>query len=244
MAEVAKPPYLSNVSFSRVRAWLSGQSPLEPVQNGETGYEIDTGKYYVYFNGDWYTYPTELVTLSLMDEKLEAIRALLAGGLKIDQTDVLEVLDDLNAKAPNAKATPATHIPGIGAAVAYALRDTFGGAFEIPMPAHGKLFGARFFDPDYEGIGKTVLVFSRAFTPGTDNSAISISDNDQRNIIAEIDIPSASFVDLGASMAATGLLAAPVSFSTPDRRVFVQCYTHGADNIAADARPAVSLLYE
>lgn len=244
MAEVAKPPYLSNVSFSRVRVWLSGQAPLEPVQNGETGYEADTGKYYVYFNGTWYTYPTELATLAIMEEKLEAIRELLAGGLKVDNSDILDSLDELNYKAPNAKASSVTHIPGIGAAVAYVLRDTFGGAFEIPMPPHGKLFGARFFDPDYEGIGKTVLVFSRAFTPGTDNVAISISDNDQRNIIAEIDIPTANFVDLGASMVATGMLAAPVSFSLPGQAVLVQCYTHGADNIAADARPAISLLYE
>lgn len=237
-------PWLVNVSFSRVLAWKSSDVKPSPIQDGTTGYEVDTGLYYVHWGGQWYTYPSNLVSLALLEEKLEAIRTLLAAPLKVDQQDVVDVLDEINYKTTSPRATAAVPIPGIGTGTAYTLNDAFGRQFEITMPKRGKLIGARFFDPDYEGIGKTVHVFSRAITQTSDNSALSVSDTDQQHSIAEVVIPAANFHDLGASYVATGYLETPVSFSLPDGQCFVQVQTHGADNIAAGSVQAVALLYE
>ena len=237
-------PWLVNISFSRVLAWRSTDAKPSNQQDGVTGYEVDTGLYYVHWGNNWYTYPSNLVSMAILEAKLEAIRVLLAAPLAINQDDILAVLDEINYKTPAAKATTAIPIPGIGAAVAYTLGDAYGRQFEVPLPERGKLIGARFFDPDYEGIGKTIHVFSKVITQTADNSALSVSDSDQQNSIAEIEIPAANFKDLAASYVATGYLDVPISFSLPSPKCYVQAQTHGADNITAGSIQAVSLLYE
>lgn len=133
---------------------------------------------------------------------------------------------------------PYTQIPEIGKAAAYASGDAFGGKFTYPAPKAGIIETAIMLDLDDEGIETELWLFDRDFVATADNSAFAPSDMDLRKLVAVISI--VNFANAGNNQVGiANNLGLP--YHAPEGKLYCQCVTRGAPNIAADNDPLVAL---
>ena len=133
-------------------------------------------------------------------------------------------------------------IPGIGTASAYADLDAFGTLFELThLPKRGIFISARLLDLDDEGTNAKLEVhcFRERFTPTADNSALAITDADVRyGYECSISIDNGYDNNTSFFVVKDDLR---IQFFAPRRRLYAQCQTRGAPNIAAGSEPLVRL---
>lgn len=134
-------------------------------------------------------------------------------------------------------------VPMLGlsaAGSAYASGDAFGPKFMVEVPVSGVISNVVFLDLDDEGIAKDFVLFSADFTATADNSAFAVSDADLLNCIgvANVDI----FSNFGSNQIGTGTPA--LGYVAPEGRLYVQCVTRGADDIANGVVPRFFLVVQ
>ena len=153
---------------------------------------------------------------------------------------ILRVLREIAALLRGPYSTPLIKIPGIGAAVAYASGDAFGTMFELPAPRIGTIESLMFYDVDDEGLAKTLLLYTGRIEATTDNDPMAVNDSDIRLAIGHIQLEAADYEDFGTSRLGT-VRKINLSYEAPDRKVYGQWMTRGADNIAAGSEPLFRL---
>jgi len=89
---------------------------------------------------------------------------------------------------------------------AYSADDALGGLLDFAdiMDAlrTGVAFSLLIIDEAKQSANLKLILFDQTFTATADNAALNISDADALNIVAIIDIPAASYVDVGGSTVA------------------------------------------
>ena len=136
--------------------------------------------------------------------------------------------------------TPLIEIPGIGGGAAYGAGDAFGTKFIIDgVPKSGVIHTAIFLDKDDEGIETDLMLFRDDFTATADNDAFAVVDADMEKFIGSVTW--VAFKNLGANQVSTAA-ALGLVYVAPLGRLFCQCVTRGAPNIAAGSEPKIRLL--
>ena len=129
-------------------------------------------------------------------------------------------------------------IPGIGTAADYASGDAFGLSFTIDVPKEGVISSVIFYDLDDEGLNKEIFLANLAFTETADNAAFAVSDADLLNSIGVISID--TWYNYGNNQ--LGIATPAIWYTAPERKLWCQFITRGADDIAAGSLPEVRLV--
>ena len=129
-------------------------------------------------------------------------------------------------------------VPGIGVGAAYATGDAFGTTFVIPSQDEGTITKVIFHDLDNEGLRKELWLFSRPFTETADNAAFAPTA--QENPYSVGVIPVSTFY--GASGNQIGLALPALDYLAPQKKLYGQWVTRGADNIAAGSIPEFTVV--
>ena len=134
--------------------------------------------------------------------------------------------------------SPYVQIPGIGKAAAYAAGDAFGGKSTFDVPKSGIIEAVVMLDLDDEGIETELWLFGRDFDATADNSAFAPTDMDLRKLVAVISITNFANASSNQVGINNGL---SLPYAAPTGKLYCQCVTRGAPNIAADNDPLVAL---
>lgn len=133
---------------------------------------------------------------------------------------------------------PYKEIPGIGTGSAYTAADAFGTKFWFDVPKHGVIEAVVYLDMDDEGIETEIWCFNEDFDATTDNDAFAVSDIDLRKLVAVISIvkfANAANNQVGIN---NGL---QLPYTATSGKLYCQCVTRGAPNIAAANIPQITL---
>ena len=156
--------------------------------------------------------------------------------LLLDLQPLLERVAERLGSAFQSEVIP---IPGIGTGSAYAAGDAFWGKFQIGVPKRGTIITAIMVDPDDEGIATEVYLSQADFTATADNSAFTFSDTAEA-YTTEGYLLFDVWKDYG-SVRVSEASNVPKQYWAPTGRLYCQCVTRGAPNIAAGKIPRVML---
>lgn len=156
----------------------------------------------------------------------------------------VEVMGGMMPPVGGQTVTRRAQIPGIGAAAAYSALDQFGTLITFPdvfraEKRSGTIVNVLYYDFDDEGIGKTLLLFSRPVTAGTDNAAVALADGNALACRGSIII--GTFGDAGNWQIGQANNQA-LWVSGESVHLYGILTTAGADNIAAGAMPQIALV--
>lgn len=122
---------------------------------------------------------------------------------------------------------------------AYASGDAFGGKFTIDLPMEeGTISNVLFHDLDDEGLSKELVLFRRDFTPTADDAAFAVDDFDMRNCVGVVSIT--NFYNFSVNQ--LGQATPALSFNAPEKKLYCQMVTRGADNIASGSAPFLTVV--
>ena len=140
-------------------------------------------------------------------------------------------------------------VPGITAADALDAGDTFGSLFEIRNVARepggsALLLTATFYDKDDEGIAKTLHLFrQKDVTLAASDAAWALAKLDAQKILNGSPLIFSSFTDHVNCQHCTISPTLYVKCNPGTTSLWGAFQTSGADNIAADAMPAVRFVF-
>lgn len=137
--------------------------------------------------------------------------------------------------------------PIVSASSAYQAADAVGGkmifAGVTSLSKTGVLQSVVVVDEAEQGAQLSLVCFDRDFTATSDNGALNISDTDAVNIVFVVDIPAASYVDIGGSKVVS-VSNIGQGFATHNGdAVYCQMMTSGTPTYAATDDLKVTLFF-